>query len=139
MPRSPLIPLMVRPRLKVWLEIDDHYAFGYGLGQILAAVDQAGSIKQAAGDLGKSYRHVWGRIKLAEKTMGRQLVESQVGGKDRHRSCLTPAARALVDAFLALRTRMMELLDREFARRFRALLPGSAASAADTSLADTNR
>jgi molybdate transport system regulatory protein len=107
------------PRVKVWLETEGRYAFGFGISEILQAVDRAGSIKQAASDLGKSYRYVWGRIKEAEHTLGQPLVETQVGGKDTHRSCLTPAARQLVDDFLALRQRMIDVVRREFQSRFR--------------------
>ena len=49
--RQPLVP-----RVKVWLEAEGDYAFGFGLAEILRAVDQAGSIKQATAHLGKSYR-----------------------------------------------------------------------------------
>ncbi len=106
------------PRVKVWLEIEGRYAFGFGVSEILQAVDRAGSIKQAAADLGKSYRYVWGRVKKAEQALGRHLVETQVGGQGAQRSSLTPEARRLTAAFLALRSRMTELARQEFARRF---------------------
>jgi molybdate transport system regulatory protein len=113
--RDPRLSLV--PRIKVWLETDGCYAFGFGLSEILQAVERAGSIKQAARDLGKSYRYVWGRIKEAEKVLGRQLVETKVGGKDTQRSSLTPTARRLVASFLALRRELMKVVDREFTRR----------------------
>jgi molybdate transport repressor ModE-like protein len=123
MPRSqtlrPKEGLVLVPRVKVWLETQGRYAFGFGISEILQAVDRAGSIKQAATHLGKSYRYVWGRIKEAEQALGRQLVEARVGGKDRQRSSLTPAARQLVDDFLAVRKRMLEVVRQEFRRRFR--------------------
>src|SRR5947199_8973399 len=96
------------PRVKVWLETEGRYAFGFGLAEMLQAIDQAGSIKQAAADLGKSYRHVWGRIKEAEQALGRVLVEAHVGGAGPRRSTLTAEARQMVAAFLALRSRMAE-------------------------------
>jgi molybdate transport system regulatory protein len=106
------------PRVKVWLETDGRYAFGFGVTEILQAVDQAGSIKQAAADLGLSYRYVWGRIKKAEQVLRQQLVEAQVGGTGTRRSSLTPEARRLLTAFLALRTRMQQLVQEEFTRHF---------------------
>jgi molybdate transport system regulatory protein len=106
------------PRVKVWLEIDGCYAFGFGVTEILQAVDRAGSIKQAAADLGLSYRYVWGRIKKAEQALRRQLVEAQVGGTGTRRSSLTPEARRLLNAFLAFRSRMQQLLQDEFTRHF---------------------
>ena len=111
--RTPLVP-----RVKVWLETEGHYALGFGLSQILEAVEKAGSIKQAAGDLGKSYRYVWGRIKEAERALRAQLVATQVGGHGSQRSVLTPAARGLVRDFLAVRRRMQTIVVREFGRHF---------------------
>jgi molybdate transport system regulatory protein len=109
----------LNPRVKVWLETDGRYAFGFGISEILQAVDRAGSIKRAAGDLGKSYRYVWGRIKDAEQALGQPLVAAQVGGKGAQRSSLTPAARQLVGDFLAIRRRITEMVRQEFQRRFR--------------------
>jgi molybdate transport system regulatory protein len=117
--QRPKQPPALVPRVKVWLETEGRYAFGFGICEIMEAVDHAGSIKQAAGDLGKSYRYVWGRIKEAERALGRQLVETQVGGKDSQRSFLTPAARQLVDDFLAIRQRMIAAVRQEYRRRFR--------------------
>jgi molybdate transport repressor ModE-like protein len=112
-------PASLVPRVKVWLEtIGRRYAFGMGLAEILQSVDQAGSMKQGAANLGKSYRYVWGRIKDGEQALGLQLVETQVGGQGSQRSSLTPEARLLVDNFLALRGRMIEVLQQEYAGRF---------------------
>jgi molybdate transport system regulatory protein len=111
------------PRVKVWIECEGRYAFGFGLSEILQAVERAGSFKQAACDLGKSYRYIWGRIKEAEKVLGQRLVETQVGGKDLKRSFLTPAARQLVANFLALRGRLVRLVEHEFAQQFAAHVP----------------
>jgi molybdate transport system regulatory protein len=115
-------PLHLVPRVKLWLERNGRYAFGLGVSEILLAVERAGSIKQAASDLGISYRYVWGRIKAAEKALGQQLVETQVGGKEAQRSRLTPPARQLADAFLALRGDMIRAVEQQFRRRFADLL-----------------
>jgi molybdate transport system regulatory protein len=117
-PRRPPRQTSFTPRLKVWLEIDGHYAFGLGISEILQAVDRAGSIKAAAADLGKSYRHVWARVKEAEQALGRSLVQTQVGGQGARRSSLTAEARRLLATFLDLRSRMFQLVEREFAARF---------------------
>jgi len=101
------------PRVKVWLEIDGEYVFGFGLSEILKAVEATGSIKAGANRLGKSYRYVWGRIKKAEKALGEPLVETRVGGKGTRRSSLTELACRLVDHYDRLRGRMFEVVDRE--------------------------
>lgn len=62
---------------------------GHGICEILQAVAATGSIKEAAANLGKSYRYVWGRIKKAEKAIARELVTTHVGGSGVQRSELT--------------------------------------------------
>ena len=101
--RSARVAETVRPRVKVWLELNGEYVFGHGLCRMLDAVRETGSIKEAARKLGKSYRYVWGRIKQAEESIGESLVETQVGGTGVHRSDLTPRAVELLEAFYALR------------------------------------
>jgi molybdate transport system regulatory protein len=111
-------PVALVPRVKVWLEVGGRYAVGLGICEILRAVDRAGSIKQAAVEVGKSYRHVWDRVKEAEGALGLTLVETQIGGKGARRSRLTPEAHRLVASFLTFRRRMVEVVDEEFARHF---------------------
>jgi molybdate transport system regulatory protein len=109
----------IHPRVKVWLECGDDYVFGHGISEILQAVDAAGSIKGAAVRVGKSYRHVWSRIREAEAAFGRPLIEAHVGGTGTRRSFLTDEARRLVAEFSALRESAVEYIGREFDRRFR--------------------
>jgi molybdate transport repressor ModE-like protein len=106
----------LRPRVKVWFQAEGGYSFGFGLIAILQAVARTGSIKQAASDLGQSYRHVWGRIKKAEQGIGTNLVVAHVGGQGLQRSELTDAARRLIDDFLVLRSRMVDIMEREYVR-----------------------
>lgn len=109
----------LQPRVKVWLELDGEYAFGAGISRILTAVAEAGSIKGAAKAQGKSYRYVWSRIKEAEQTLGQTLVESQLGGQTANRSRLTARAVQLVRDYDSLRQRVRDLVEAEFATRFR--------------------
>ena len=118
--RSSLKRKPIRPRVKVWLEIDGQYVFGFGISEILKAVETAGSIKAAAGLRQKSYRHVWARIKEAEQALGEPLVQTRVGGKGTHRSSLTELAVRLVADFDALRQRTFEVVGQEFSSRFQA-------------------
>jgi molybdate transport repressor ModE-like protein len=104
----------LRPRVKVWFQAEGGYSFGFGLIAILQAVARTGSIKQAASDLGQSYRHVWGRIKQAEQGIGTTLVITHVGGQRLQRSELTDTAGRLIDDFLALRGRMVNIMEREY-------------------------
>jgi molybdate transport system regulatory protein len=98
--------------------MDDQYVFGFGISEILKAVQQSGSMKAAAESLGKSYRHVWARVKEAEQALGKPLLDTRVGGKGTRRSTLTVLARRLVSDYDALRRRMFEVVEHEFASRF---------------------
>ncbi len=109
--------LKVTPRAKVWFELDGEYAFGLGICRILEAVDETGAIKSAAASLGKSYRHVWSRIKEVEQTLGVPLVETQVGGTGTRRSALTEPARKLITQFRELREQVFALVEERFAKQ----------------------
>ncbi len=113
----------IRPRVKVWLEVGDDYVFGWGICEILLTVRETGAIKEAAAQLGKSYRYVWGRVKDAEATLQQPLVETRVGGVVEQRSDLTPLANQLVEDFVAFRSRMLDVARDEFASRFATLKP----------------
>ena len=108
----------IHARVKVWLEVDGRYVFGFGLSEMLKAVGAAGSIKEASRQLGKSYRYVWGRIKKAERALGQPLVESRVGGRGSGRSSLTAQAARLVADYDALRARMFEVVEEQSCSRF---------------------
>lgn len=106
------------PRAKIWVEVDGDYVFGLGVCRILEAVEETGSIKQAAEVVGKSYRHVWSRIKEVEKRLGFSLVETQVGGATQRRSTLTTPALKLVSQYRAMRQEVFDLVDEKFSKSF---------------------
>jgi molybdate transport system regulatory protein len=85
-------------------------------------VADTGSIKAAAKSVGKSYRHVWSRIKETEQAIGAVLVTTQVGGRDLRRSELTHLGSDLVRDFDTLREQVFSLVEREFQRRLSATL-----------------
>ena len=120
MPRRLQSPV-ITARAKVWLEANGEYVFGLGIGNILKAVDQEGSIKAAAEVVGKSYRHIWTRIKETERALGLSLVETTVGGHQPRRSELTREAQALVRKFDRLHRRVHQLVEKESSSMLRAI------------------
>jgi molybdate transport repressor ModE-like protein len=117
-PPTVATPALLSPRVKVWVEAEGGYSFGSGLVEMLEAVGRASSIKKAAADLGRSYRHVWDRIKDAERGLRLALVTTQVGGQGAQRSELTDDARRLISDFRGLRDRMIDAMELESKRRF---------------------
>ena len=117
--RSSKLTDRVTPRAKLWLEVNRQYVFGLGISEILKAIQHTGSITAAAREVGKSYRHVWDKIKQAEQALGVPLVRTQVGGKDARRSELSALAQDLVRDFETFRQRLFELVQVEFSQRLR--------------------
>jgi len=112
--------LSIRPRVKFWLELDGERAFCPGVWRIMQEIERTGSIKDAAQAMGRSYRFVWGKIKQVERALGAPLVETRVGGSQMQRSVLTPLGRLLTREFDALRQRLFDAVDREYAPRLQA-------------------
>jgi molybdate transport system regulatory protein len=120
----------VTPRAKIWLEVDGEYVFGLGICRILEAIDETGSIKRAAAAIGKSYRHVWSRVKEAEAAIGFPLVATQVGGSEARRSSLTEPARQLAASYRELREQVFALVDEQYAASMQQIVDDAVKSAA---------
>ena len=82
--------------------------FGGGKCRLLLAVRQTGSIRQAALQLGRSYRKAWGDIKRAEAGLNRRLVRVSRGGPGGGAAELTEFAEHLVRAWEAYRAEVVE-------------------------------
>ncbi len=94
-------------RYKLWLSaVSGEGIIGEGQYQLLRAIEEKGSLKAAAEELGMSYRKSWGDIKNAEELLGYELTEKQRGGKDGGNSLLTDKAKKLLEAYDALHKKM---------------------------------
>ena len=70
-----------RPAFKIWLETEDGYVFGPGVYDLLKAIEEKETLKEASQSLGMSYRYAWGLIKKAEDKLGAPLIDASKGGK----------------------------------------------------------
>lgn len=70
-----------RPASKIWLETNDGYVFGPGVYNLLKAIKERGTLKEASQSLGMSYRYAWGLIKKAEEKLEAPLIEATKGGR----------------------------------------------------------
>lgn len=61
-------------RIHLWLETDEGVFFGIGRAQLLAKIEERGSLKKAADELGMSYRAAWGKIRKTETILGVKLI-----------------------------------------------------------------
>ncbi len=95
-------------RIKVQLFAGDEPAFGPGRADILAAIEQEGSITAAGRSLGMSYRFAWALVESMNSCFAERLVESERGGKHGGGAALTDAGRRVLEAYRALEAQVME-------------------------------
>jgi len=111
----------MKVKSKIWIEDDrGEVIFGQGRVDMLRAIDQTGSINQAAKVLKMSFRGMWARIKATEERMGLKLVLTDgrdEGGKRGSR--LTDEARKLITVFEELEARDRAHADRSFTKLFK--------------------
>ncbi|NPA75400.1 MAG: NUDIX domain-containing protein [Euryarchaeota archaeon] len=86
-------------KYKFWFEGRNGYIFGQGGYLLLKNIEKLGSLRQAAIELGMSYRHAWGLIKEIEENTGTEIIASARGGKGGGESHLTPAGKKLIEEY----------------------------------------
>jgi molybdate transport system regulatory protein len=107
----------VRLAYKIWLEYRGR-AFGDGPARLLDGVEQAGSLRRAASELGMSYNKAWRILHAAEQRLGFALLDRSVGGSLGGGSQLTPQAQDLLARYRALAAAAEEALTRVFEQHF---------------------
>jgi molybdate transport system regulatory protein len=107
----------LRISYKIWL---DHRgrAFGFGPARLLDGVEQSGSLRKAAQELGMSYNKAWRIIHAAEQRLGFQLMDRTVGGSLGGGSNLTAEAQDLMRRYRAMTVDAEQALDAVFEKHF---------------------
>lgn len=85
-------------RLHLWLETDEGVVFGMGRAQLLSKIDEYGSLKRAATELGMSYRAAWGKIKRSEEILGASLILRSENKREGYQ--LTEFGREVLSKFM---------------------------------------
>jgi len=106
------------PHLNLWLERDGHVVLSVWRVQLLAAIDQTGSITAAAERMQVQYRLAWDRLDQMERGLGLRLVDRHAGGAGGGGASLTAAGRDLVDRFNVLAEAVDGCLVGHFQRSF---------------------
>ena len=87
-------------RLHLWFERDEKIFLGIGRALLLEKIEDYGSLRQAATEMKMSYRAAWGKLKAAEESIGKPLVQQVRGEGQRYE--LTPVGRQLASQFMQL-------------------------------------
>ncbi len=96
---------------KLWLESENgKFILGEGTARLLHAVEEEGSISEAARSLGISYAHAWRKIRGIEQNFGKRVVERKRGGKKGGSSALTREGRTLLKEYENLKMKVEKVL-----------------------------
>lgn len=101
-------------RGSIWISVEGDSLGGHGRVALLRAVDQHGSITQAAKAFGMSYKAAWDAINRMNELSRTPLIERAVGGKGGGSTRLTSHGRQLIERYEkvdAIHQRFVELLD----------------------------
>ena len=107
----------MRLMYKIWLDYRGR-AFGDGPARLLGRVEEYGSLRKAAQELGMSYNKAWRILHAAEERLGFALLDRSVGGSLGGGSELTPEGRDLMRRYRAVAGEAEEALEAVFKRHF---------------------
>ena len=88
--------------LRLRLLFDDRLVFGPGKAELLARIEQTGSIAAAGRAMGMSYKRAWARVEEMNAAFRAPLVSSARGGAGGGGAQLTPEGREVLEAYRAM-------------------------------------
>ncbi|HEU4642357.1 MAG TPA: LysR family transcriptional regulator [Gemmatimonadaceae bacterium] len=102
----------VRARAVLLLTENGDKVIGPRFVRLLHLIDEQGSLRGAARELGLGYRHALAWVQRAEALLERALVERRAGGAAGGGAVLTPHGRAVIDAYETAATEIAGVLAR---------------------------
>jgi molybdate transport system regulatory protein len=111
----------LHPRWKIWLESDSgEVALSDWRVQLLEAIQEHGSLAEAARRLGVPYKTAWYKLKEMEATLGVALLASRSGGAAHGGATLTDAGQEAIRRYHAITSgvdgEVQDRFDAEFAQ-----------------------
>ena len=97
------------PEIRFRVDFDDRCSVGVGKVQLLEAVEQTGSLSQAARKLAMSYRRAWLLIDSMNVEFDTPVISASVGGRGGGGAKLTRFGKELMEAYRSLEIRLAPL------------------------------
>jgi molybdate transport system regulatory protein len=93
--------MLYHVKYKIWLENKQGESlFGDGKWELLCAIEETGSLKNAIEKMGWGYRATWNKLKTIEKRLGFTIIERSRGGAGGGgQTVLTPEGKKFVEIF----------------------------------------
>ncbi|WP_246534837.1 winged helix-turn-helix domain-containing protein [Methylomonas paludis] len=92
-------PLLPKPKVTFRLLHQDEIAMGPGKAELLAAIQQTGSISAAGKTMNMSYRRAWMLVDVMNRCFKQPLVQTAKGGKDGGGAKLTPLGKQVLENY----------------------------------------
>jgi molybdate transport system regulatory protein len=93
-------------RIRCWIDIDGVRFFGPGRAELLALIDEEGSIARAAKKMRMSYKKAWDMVDEMNTNGRKPLVISRKGGKKGGGAELTENGRKIVAQYNTLTSKL---------------------------------
>jgi molybdate transport system regulatory protein len=113
----------IKAGYKIWLSANGK-AFGEGPYLLLKGIAKTGSLRQAAMEMGMSYRKAWVILRECEKKLGFQLIERKVGGSSGGYSKITPAGHELMKHYGKFCDEIKKSIDNAFHKNLETFVKG---------------
>lgn len=97
----------------LWIECNGQRYFGPGPAELLQHISTTGSIRQAAMQMGMSYKKAWHIVNMLNENTASPMVIPQTGGTKGGGSVVTEEARKMIDWHRQLRERFARFLETE--------------------------
>ena len=106
----------LRLNYKFWIETESGSPIlGEGKWKLLKAIEETGSLKDAAEKMGFAYRQTWENLKNIEERLGFRIIEKSRGGEKGGQTVLTEKGRQIVAFFDRLYQETEPELQKKFA------------------------
>jgi molybdate transport system regulatory protein len=105
--------MQLEVKSKTWLEAGGKFIMGEHGIPLLEAIDELGSIQQAARQIGWSYRHAWEYLKNMERNAGAPILRASHGGTSGGGTRLTPQGRKLLRDYKRLQKTLRATMQRK--------------------------
>ncbi|MFP2997538.1 winged helix-turn-helix domain-containing protein [Spongiivirga sp. MCCC 1A20706] len=102
-----------RIRSRIWIESGDKVLLGEGRVILLKAIDEHGSLSQAAKSIHMSYKKAWTLVDAVNKLAKKEVVQKITGGRSGGGASITPYGKKLIDAFDNINQNCWIFLDKE--------------------------
>ena len=98
---------------RIWIESNDKVLLGEGRVKLLKAIDETGSLSQAAKSLNISYKKAWQMLDSVNKSAEKPVTINNIGGKGGGGAELTEHGKSLIMIFDEINKNCWSFLDQQ--------------------------